>query len=291
MSGAEPLIRNISDTARWAALYRALETERSNPLFRDPFARRLAGSRGEQIADSLPAGRSQAWAWVTRTYLFDRFIAEQIGQGVDMVLNLAAGLDARPYRMALPPTLRWMEVDLPALLDYKEEILAGEVPVCVLERVRLDLADVPARRKLFERLERETKRALVVTEGLLIYLTADEVHSLARDLATVPGFTRWVLDIVSPGLLKMLLKQWGGSLDEAGAPLKFAPAEGPEFFRSSGWESIESRSVMKTAAHLKRAPLGLRLLAKLPEPKGLPGKRPWSAVCLLENYDAAAAPL
>src|SRR3974390_288427 len=46
MADPEPLIRNISDTAFWAAIYRARETEQPNPLFRDPFARRLAGTRG-----------------------------------------------------------------------------------------------------------------------------------------------------------------------------------------------------------------------------------------------------
>ena len=35
--------------------------------------------------------------------------------------NLAAGLDTRPYRMDLPPSLRWIEVDLPDILDYKED--------------------------------------------------------------------------------------------------------------------------------------------------------------------------
>src|SRR3989454_9467594 len=91
MGQAGPLIRNISDTARWAAVYRARETDRRDALFRDPFARRLAGTRGEQIADSLPFGNRATWAWVTRTYLFDQFIAEQVHQGVDMVINLAAG--------------------------------------------------------------------------------------------------------------------------------------------------------------------------------------------------------
>ena len=52
----EPLIRNISDTACWAAIYRARETDRPDALFRDPFARRLAGTRGEQIADTIPDG-------------------------------------------------------------------------------------------------------------------------------------------------------------------------------------------------------------------------------------------
>src|SRR5437899_7442807 len=115
VSQSGSLIRNISDTAHWAAVYRARETDRRDALFRDPFARRLAGARGEQIADSLPFGNRSTWAWVTRTYLFDQFIIEQVQQGVDMVINLAAGLDARPYRMALPSSLQWIEVDLPEI--------------------------------------------------------------------------------------------------------------------------------------------------------------------------------
>ena len=80
----ERLIRNISDTACWAAIYRARETERPDSLFRDPFARRLAGRRGEQIADTIPYGNKNTWSWVTRTYLFDQFVMEQVAQGVDM---------------------------------------------------------------------------------------------------------------------------------------------------------------------------------------------------------------
>jgi len=104
----EPAIRNVSDTAIWAALYRARETEREDPLFRDRFARRLAGARGDAIAAQMTGHDRHAWAWVMRTVLFDRFIAEEIAQGADMVVNLAAGLDARPYRMALPPALPWI---------------------------------------------------------------------------------------------------------------------------------------------------------------------------------------
>ena len=123
------MIRDISDTARWAAVFRARETDRPDAVFRDPFARRLAGARGEEIANNLSAGNRQTWAWITRTYLFDQFIGQQVAQGVDMIVNLAAGLDARPYRMNLPASLNWVEVDLPDLLSYKEEILRDEKPV------------------------------------------------------------------------------------------------------------------------------------------------------------------
>jgi methyltransferase (TIGR00027 family) len=281
MSETEPLIRNISDTARWAATYRAGETDRPDALFRDPFARRLAGARGEQIAESMPFSQKSTWSWVMRTYLVDHFITEQVQQGVDMVINLAAGLDARPYRMALPASLKWIEVDLPEILTYKEEILAGEKPVCALERVRLDLSNLSGRRELFEQLGGTANKALVITEGLLVYLTADEVGSLARDLAAPRSFQGWILDIASPGLLRMLQKKIGSQVSQAGAPLKFGPKEGPGFFAPYGWKPLGVRSLLKEAARQKRLPIFLRLMALLPESNGAQGSRPWSGVCLL----------
>lgn len=273
-------IRNISDTALWAAVYRARETERPDALFRDPFACRLAGARGEQIARSLPFGDRHTWSWVARTCLFDQFIAEQVQQGADTVINLAAGLDARPYRMALPASLRWVEVDLPAILDYKEDILKDDKPVCVLERIRLDLSDVTARRQLFSRLGGNASKALIVSEGFIIYLTADAAATLAQDLAGPPTFQRWVVEMASPGLLKMLQKNMGARLSEAGATLQFGPAEGPAFFTPHGWKPVDVRSLLKTAARLKRLVPWMRLLALLPESTGRQGSRPWSGVCL-----------
>jgi methyltransferase (TIGR00027 family) len=275
-----PLIQDISDTARWAAVYRARETERPDALFRDRFARRLAGERGEQIAAAIPFSNSQAWAWVTRTYLFDQFITEQIREGADTVLNLAAGLDTRPYRMALPAALKWVEVDLPDLLAYKEEVLASEKPMCALERVRLDLTNLSGRRELFARVGRDARKVLIITEGLLMYLSPEEVGSLAQDLSE-PSFQRWVLNILSPGLMRIMQKQMGAQLNEASAPFQFAPAEGPGFFTRFGWKVTEVRSLIKTAAKLKRLSWWMRLLALLPESQGAQGSRPWSGVCLL----------
>lgn len=277
---SEPAIRNISDTARWAAMYRAIETDRPDPLFRDPFARKLAGERGQQIVELLPVRERFAWAWSMRTVLFDRFIREQIAEGADMVVNLAAGLDARPYRMELPPTLQWIEVDLPELLAYKESVIGNEEPACRLERVALDLSDVTARRDLFARLAGRAKKVVVLTEGLLIYLSAEKVGALARDLAS---FQRWVTDIASPGLLRMLQKQLGDKLDAAQAPLKFAPSEGPPFFEKYGWRVLAVESTLKNAARVKRVGLFFRLIAKLPDSKGAQSNRPWSATCLLEH--------
>jgi methyltransferase (TIGR00027 family) len=283
----EPLIRNISDTARWVATYRAQESERADAIFRDPFARALAGERGAQIAAATPFMQQAAWAMIARTYLIDQIVEREVQRGADLIVNLAAGLDTRPHRMNLPRTLHWVEVDLPEILDYKEQVLAGAAPTCALERVRLDLSDRDARRVLFARLGRSATRILVIAEGLVIYLTAEDVGALASDLAAIRTFERWAVDLASPGLLTMMQKRMSDLVTQAGAPYRFAPPQGPPFFIPFGWTPIEVRSLMKTAAKLKRLSLFLRVMALLPDSSGAQGSRPWSAVCLLANSSAA----
>src|SRR5205823_4960254 len=101
-------------------------------------------------------------------------------------------------------------------------------PVCRLERAAVDLSDAAARRSLFSRIAAESKRTVVITEGLLVYLDTDSVLALGRDLNAQPSFRRWILDLQSPGLLKMLQKNLGSQLTNS--PMKFAPPEGPDFY-------------------------------------------------------------
>jgi hypothetical protein len=144
MPNQESKLRNVSDTALWVAVYRARETDQRDAVFRDPWARRLAGERGERIAAKLAPPGKQDWPFIARTWLFDRLIAREVEAGIDTVVDLAAGLDARPYRMELPPSLLWIDVDLPAMIDYKNEVLSEDRSRCQLERVALDISDRPA---------------------------------------------------------------------------------------------------------------------------------------------------
>lgn len=247
------LIENISDTARWVAVYRAQESERPDAHFRDPYARRLAGERGFEIVRAMPDGQN-SWPIVVRTVSLDEMISERVRRGADTVLNLAAGLDTRPYRMELPESLRWIEVDLPGIIDYKTEMLADATPTCRLERIAVDLSDREARRELFARVAAESERTLVVTEGLLIYLDATAVAEIAADIHDEPHFEWWLLDLASPRLLEMLSKTWGRSVEAGNAPFKFGPAEGPAFFEPFGWKPAEIRSTLEEGVRLKREP-------------------------------------
>src|SRR5579884_3410155 len=124
----QPEIEHVSDTALLVAACRALETELPDGFVRDPFAGRLAGERGKAIATSVPQVGLMQLGVGLRSHFMDELLGVAMGDGVDTVLNLGAGLDTRPWRLDLPADLRWIEVDFPAMLDYKAAALAGAEP-------------------------------------------------------------------------------------------------------------------------------------------------------------------
>jgi methyltransferase (TIGR00027 family) len=268
-------------------MYRAMESERSDAIFHDPYARRLAGAQGEQILTAMPQGRRWAWPMIVRTAVMDEIILRLVqAERVDTVLNLAAGLDARPYRLDLPSDLHWIDVDLEGILSYKESALSGEKPRCHLEFVRADLTDHVARRALFQRAGAQAKRALVIAEGLLVYLKPEDVMSLARDLAGQAAFRWWLIDLSSPALLQWLKRTWGTQLRSGNAPMLFAPVEGTAFFAPAGWTEAEYRPILDEALKLQRAPKMAwlwRLLAVFASKKRRAEFKRFSGVVLLQR--------
>jgi len=250
MTDANP-IRNVSDTAAWVAVYRAMESDRPDAIFHDPFARRLAGERGQAIVDAMPQGTSMSWPMVVRTAVMDEIILRCVQQGATTVLNLAAGLDARAYRLALPPTLRWLHIDLPDMVDYFRRHMASETPRCDVEFIAADLRERAVRQQVLAHAAGQGP-LLVITEGLLVYLEAENVAELAADLHDIAQARWWLTDLASPRLLKFLEKRWSPKLREGNAPFRFGPAEGTAFFAPFGWEEAEFRSSWTESLRLNR---------------------------------------
>src|SRR3954447_14970676 len=116
-------ITHVSDTALLTAACRALETERPDGLIRDPFAARLAGDRGMGIFKGLNGCERMCFGIAIRSRFLDRLVTETVeAHAIQTVLCLGAGLDSRPWRLPLPAELRWVEVDLRPVLDYKDSI-------------------------------------------------------------------------------------------------------------------------------------------------------------------------
>ncbi len=253
-------VDDVTDTARWVAYFRALESERPDALFRDHHARRLAGDRGREIAEGLPKG-PLGWSIAVRTKVFDELILEAVrAREVRTVLNLAAGLDARPYRLPLPADLRWIETDLPGLISWKDHALKTEQPRCRVERIPLDLADTRERKALLVRVGAAGSQVLVVTEGLLAYLDEAIVASLAEDLGASFTNALWLLENVTPAVLARMKRNWDKTLRAADAEMKFAPRNGLGFFQERGWAPVVEKSLLEEAERLGRE---MRLVAVL----------------------------
>lgn len=271
----EPLIRNVSDTARWVAVYRARESQRPDALFVDPFAERLAGGIGHDIARSgaMSMLAQNGWPIITRTKLIDDMIARSISDGCTRIVNLAAGFDTRPYRLDLPDDLTWFEVDLPEILADKQRALDGQRPRCALERKPVDLADATARRALLDEVV-VPGTTLAITEGLLVYLEEPVVKAIVEDLHAT-GVEWWISDVVSGSIAHGMAKR--RKLENA--PWKFAPSDGVAYFERLGWRVSDMDNLFTKAAEFRRLPVFMRIFSIFPQPDPRnPGKAMWSGI-------------
>jgi len=259
-------IKDVSDTALWVAVFREQESKRPDALFKDPYAGILTGDRGRKIAASMSSSIYTGWAVIIRTTIIDSFLERLIAEGVDTVVNLGAGLDTRPYRMKLPENLQWIEVDYPHMVKLKEDRLGKEKTTCKLERVGLDLADVAARAKLLARINAQSKKVVVITEGVTPYLTEDQVASLAKDLRAQSNFRFWITDYFSPEVFHYMKRNRKQMKQMKNAPFLFNPKNWFEFYANLGWKDREIRYLADQSQKLGRkmpAPWWVKLLMPL----------------------------
>lgn len=269
----------ISDTAFLVASYRALESDRRDALFHDPWAKHLAGERGQMWAAILPDLKLVTAVIAVRTRIFDDLLLELIAHtGVNTVLNLGAGLDTRPYRLALPPQLRWYDLDCAEILDYKQERLKAVPPQCQQISVPLNISDFPALQAWLRAEIAPEDTTLIISEGLLGYLSPDCVSQLTALFSQHPALQWWLLELITPSPLLPQApgQQLFSQLFTPGADaLQFAPLEGADFFAARGWPTQRRYSLWREMIRLRRQPPGARLWQCL-----LPRIRPqlWRAV-------------
>lgn len=275
------IIEHVSDTAFWVAYYRWVEAQRKDALFRDPLAIKLCGERGAKLARHMGIERAMAWSMALRTWILDRYILEAIADGVDMVVNLGAGLDTRPYRLNLSDNFQWVEVDFSHVIDYKNKVLADDKPVCSLERIACDLSVDAERTALLAQLNNRAARILVLTEGVVPYLSNAEAERLARDLEAQSHVVSWLTDYFSPFFLTMSARGKVRRNLQKNAPFRFhagpEPTDWSRFFADTGWQIADIRFAgeegMKIGRGLPAGWFGRLMMRFLPEERLRPYRR------------------
>ena len=173
----------VSRTAIGVARVRAGESARPEPLFRDPYAAAFVAAAGDDGASPDPATLSDdqrrwragiAFHILIRTRFFDDYLTRSVAEGCVQVVLLGAGLDTRAYRFDWPAPLRWFELDLPEVLEFKQNVLDGQsaVPRCDRTTIAADLAGdwgTSLRQAGFD----ASAPTAWLAEGLLVYLPGD----------------------------------------------------------------------------------------------------------------------
>jgi len=266
MSLSHGEITHVSDTALMVAACRALESECADGFVHDPFAARLAGERGMAMLRALPQPGMMRLGIGVRSRFMDELLLEALAsKPIATVLSVGCGLDTRPWRLELPPDLRWIEVDFADLLDYKEALMSGETPLCRRERITADLNDAAERRTIYA--AAGPAPALMITEGLLMYLPASTVEALSAEAWQQSGIAHWMSDLTTSAFAKAINMD-KSALSNVQAPDFLQGEQILDTVRRHGWVTAALRSyVTDMAFAMERIP---RLMGDLPQPADPP---------------------
>jgi methyltransferase (TIGR00027 family) len=227
------------------AAARARESERADRLFCDPLAAALAGPEGFAWLERMEAAaRSDApWLYpVIRTRFFDDFLLDSCSRlGVCQVVLAAAGLDTRAFRLNWPPGTQVYEMDLPEVLDAKEDVIgkAGAKPRCERSTIRVDLREASWPEALLASGYRSGRLSVWLIEGLLFYLTRTSVHGLLEKVGTLTVTGSLLgLDVMNRGLFfSPVAWPMQFALARRGAPGRFGTNDPETLMAHQGWEA------------------------------------------------------
>ena len=263
-------ISHVSDTALMVAACRALESECVDGFVHDPFAARLAGDRGMAILQALPYPEMMRFGIGVRSHFMDELLLEALAsKPIATVLSVGCGLDTRPWRLELPLQLRWIEVDFADMLDYKDGLISA-TPRCRRERLTADLNDAEQRHTIYT--AAGPAPALMITEGLLMYLPAATVEALAAEAWQQSGVAHWMSDITTSAFAKAINMEAYRSVRNVQAPDFLQGEEILDRIRRSGWVIEARRSYLTDMAFA--APRIQRMMSNRPRPGGPPSFPP-----------------
>ncbi|WP_135451863.1 SAM-dependent methyltransferase [Mycobacterium sp. DL99] len=232
--------RAVADTGVLVAAIRAEETRRPDRLFDDSFAERLAGESGQRmLAEAVAAsGDKSTLQIVVRTRFWDEALLNAVPP-VRQVVILAAGLDARAYRLPWPDGTTVFELDQPAVIAAKAEALAGDEPRCRRVAIGVDLTQDWTDALRANGFDPELP-AVWLMEGLLQYLDEGAVRTLFErvDALSAPGSVL-LYDIVGKVLLdSVMLAAVRERMSRNGAPWLFGTDAPEQLCERLGWSAV-----------------------------------------------------
>jgi methyltransferase (TIGR00027 family) len=230
----------ISQTAYWTLAMRYDDALGERPLVGDAFASRFMNDEARAVVARIGPLRRTNASLVVRHRLIDERLGAELARAPDLpVVLIGCGFDSRAFRLAGG---RWVEVDEPGLLAYKESRLRASEAPNQLVRVPIRFAEESLEEVLGPHATGE--RAAVVLEGIVGYLRDDELRELLSTLTRL--FPRHVLycDLHTRTFLARYSPRLVRHIRELGATFA-SSSDTPEApFYALGYRAVDRVSVM-----------------------------------------------
>jgi methyltransferase (TIGR00027 family) len=234
----------VLKTALWLAGARVLETKKWHPLVKDPFAEGLLGTEGLKTALKLERTHPVPREVIRRIRLIDDLVLRLVKElKIEVVIMAGTGLDARPYRLDLPKSLTWIEVDYPVVTQWKDLQLKDKKPNCTVERVGMNLVrpwslDTAIGDKY------EGKRTLILAENLFQYFSTYDTQQFYINTKCFGQGTVMIADLPNSSFASSALgQQMSAELEKREVGGRTAIDDIPAFMKHVGYKILETYHV------------------------------------------------
>lgn len=232
-------MKPISQTAFYCCGVRMRDAEREKPVCGDKYAKVFMSEDGMKILDKFKDEVGPNTSNVARHRIIDDLLREQLAANPNLtVVIIGAGFDSRAFRLKGG---RWVELDEPQVIAYKNERLPASQSPNELERIPIDFSTDSLEEKLWSFVGRNP--VVVVIEGVFMYLEEDTIKQLLQTLHRVFPHHKLICDLMT----RVFFEKYGRTIREKitgmGAHFKLTTDDPEALFlqngyRRTGWFSM-----------------------------------------------------
>lgn len=236
----------VSSTAFYCCGIRMADARSPLPVCHDMFAEYFMDDHGLAFYRHF---RGSAWADavnVARCRIIDDWLRSALRENPCLrIVLVGAGFDSRAYRLNGG---RWLELDEAPIIDHKNRRLSVGVCKNELKRIAVDFAKESLQDKLA--CIAGDDPAVVIIEGVLFYLSREEILNTIQQLHTVLPRHRLVCDVITPEFFNIFKTHLYNQMKQAGAYHRFDTRQPASVFTDNGYQIEKKMSVIERAGML-----------------------------------------
>lgn len=188
-------IHGVPETMLQTLYARAAYSQKKNAKFHDDRAVEIV-SRMDYDFSLAGNDAMMSKGVIARTLLLDRMAGDFIRENPkSTVVNIACGLDTRVYRLNAPPSVRWYNLDLPETIEVRRRFLTENGHISMIARSAMD-------ESWADEIEEPKGRALIVIEGLSMYLSVQDVKQMLSIISRRFERAEVIMEVMNPWVVK-----------------------------------------------------------------------------------------